>query len=150
MEQTKRKFYKEMSEKNAKNIKTVKTTRTTKIARANTRNYQNYRYRNTNQDEEINTFKNKFFIQSLIAFSIVGCFYMLGRNNSALSKSILEKAKEVLNTNINIEKLEQNLKEIKEDFSFKPSIVMGDESKIYIDEEQIEKMEEDLEQLPKN
>lgn len=151
MEQNKRQFYKEISEKNAKEIQTSRMSRTTKTARtARTNSYQGYSYKSSNKNEEEHTFKSKFLMQSLIALGIVGCFYMLGRNDSSLSKAIIEKTKTVLNTNINIENLKEDLKELKEDFSLSPSIVKGDESKIYIDDEQIEKMEEDLEEPPKN
>lgn len=150
MEQDKRQFYKEISEKNAREIQTSRMERTKKTAKTGTNSYQGYSYKSSNKNEEEYTFKSKFLMQSLIALGIVGCFYMLGRNDSSLSKSIIEKTKTVLNTNINIENLKEDLKELKKDFSLSPDIVKGDESKIYIDDEQIEKMEDDLEEPPKN
>lgn len=146
MEQNKREFYKEMSDRNAKEMKTIKTIRSVNLKNDG---YQGYKYKSSNNEQEF-TFKNKFFMQTLTVLGIIGCFYMLTRNDSALSKSIIQKTKDVLETSINIESVEKNLEEIKQNFNFTPSIVKGNEYKVYIDDEEILKMEQDSEEKPKN
>ena len=146
MEQNKREFYKEMSDRSAKEMETIKTIRTVNLKNDG---YQGYKYKSSNNEQEFR-FKNKFFMQTLTVLGIIGCFYMLTRNDSALSKSIIQKTKDVLETSINMESVEKNLEEIKQNFNSTPSIVKGNDDKVYIDDEEILKMEQDSEEKPKN
>lgn len=139
MEHNKREFYNEIFAKNERELINKKNEKLRKNGTYNTINYKNYApYSNKQEKKSFSLFN--FFFKFLVFLGIIGCFYLLIRNDSNLTKDIFEKAKNILNNKAKIINFNK-------DFSSEKVFNINNE-KNYIDINEIKKMEEDLE-IPK-
>lgn len=133
MERDKREFYNEIFARNERELQNRKNE---KLRRST--NYT--RYSKKKEKERFSIFN--FFFKILAFLGIIGSFYLLLRNDSTLSKNILEKAKDVINNTVKLNILNK-------DSSSEKAFNINSE-KVYIDTDEIKKMEEDLEVPKKN
>lgn len=133
----KRDFYRKVSERSYRYLNTKKNFKS---------NYKGYRYNNAykGRNNRKNSFKDKFIMQCVICIFIVVVFYIFIKNDSEFSKNMIEKTANVLNNNTKFEEFKKGLNSITQKFNIKPNIVIGEDSKIELDNGTFEKMEEEI------
>ncbi len=132
----KREFYKRLAEDS---LKDVKTKRTLKTARTTPKN-NDYTTRNgmIKLDVKDNEKKSSsFFTQCIICILIIGIFYYLTNSNNPRVNDFIEKTKNIINSEFNMDKII---------YTFK-----GNNKKdgVSIDDKVLEEMEQEIEDTKK-
>ncbi|WP_317368681.1 hypothetical protein [uncultured Tyzzerella sp.] len=139
-------FYKRLAENSLRDIKIQRDIKTT---RTNTYNYTN-RYKNKTKngmirfDEQTtpNT-KSKFLTQAIICIIILGVFYYLVNSNSSMANNIINKTKNILESELNID---SKIADIFSKFNVKTG---SNKNGVSIDDDIIEQMEKEIENTQK-
>lgn len=132
----KRKFYKKLAEDSLKNINTKRNLKTTRTISKKS----NYKIRNGMVKLDVKDNEKKyssFFIQCIICIIIIGIFYYLVNSNNSMANNIIEKTKNLINREFNVDKII---------YTFK-----GNNKKdgVIIDDKVLEEMEQEIQNTKK-
>lgn len=132
----KRKFYKKLAEDYLKNINTKRNLKTTRTISKKS----NYKIRNGMIKLNVKDNKKKrslFFTQCIICTIIIGIFYYLSISNNSSANNIIEKTKNLINSEFNMDKII---------YTFKSN---NKKEGVIIDDKVLEEMEQEIENTKK-